>query len=516
MDKEELKLWIKKNLFNIKNHLSSERLKSKWFFKRNFAPIYDEITSKTSFLDENSYLSERIYCILNDVQSIILCKTCNTTPVRFKKFSKGYYSFCTLSCSSSNKEIQQKIMTTNIRKYGHTRPYFNELIKEKIRNTNLERYGFENPAQSTIIKNKIENSNILKYGVNNFSKLQINPESRKILENKEILQEKYQKKNSEELAIELDVSPSTIINYLNKHEIKIKDPGFSRKEKEISEFIKYLTESVAENDRTIIFPNELDIYIQKNNLAIEFDGLFWHSYNSAENKFQKEKHLTKTIKCLDKGIQLLHIFENEWTNPIKQDIWKSIISSKLNKNNKIYARKCKIKEISDNKLIKLFLDENHIQGHVGSSIKLGLYFNDELVSLMTFGKSRYNKKYQYELVRFCNKKYNNIIGGASKLFKYFINNYNPESIISYADLRYSNGNMYTKLDMKYTRNSNPNYYYTYGNKLYSRLRFQKHKLHKVLDKFDPELSESQNMFNNNYRRIWDCGNMVFIWKNMKS
>jgi hypothetical protein len=258
---------------------------------------------------------------------------------------------------------------------------------------------------------------------------------------------------------------------------------------------------------------ELDIYIQSHNLAIEFNGIYWHS--EAMGKC-RSYHLNKTNECSGKNIQLLHIFENEWDNITKQEIWKSIINTKLNIcNSKIFARKCTINEV-DNKTAKQFLLNNHLQGHIPSSINIGLYYENELVSLMTFGKSRYNKSYQYELIRFCNKINTLVIGGASKIFKYFISNYTPLSLISYADLRYSTGAIYEKLGFTKLKSSTPNYFYFHKNnklKLMSRLQFQKHKLQGKLETFDTELSEYQNMLNNGYDRIWDCGNGVYEYKN---
>ena len=194
-------------------------------------------------------------------------------------------------------------------------------------------------------------------------------------------------------------------------------------------------------------------------LAFEFNGVYWH------NELYKNKnyHLEKTEKCLKQGIQLIHIWEDDWN--YKQEIVKSMILNKLGKtHNKIYARKCEIKEINNNKLIKKFLDQNHIQGSIGSFIKMGLFYDNELVSLMTLGKKRKfmnssSKDGEWELLRFCNKLNTNVIGGASKLFKYFIKKYNPKEIITYADRSYSNGNLYKQLGFNFLHKTEPNYYY---------------------------------------------------------
>ena len=167
-------------------------------------------------------------------------------------------------------------------------------------------------------------------------------------------------------------------------------------------------------------------------LAIEFDGLYWHSEETGKNK---NYHLNKTELCEKQEIQLIHIFENEWLT--KQDIVKSRLKNLLGIYDKIvYSRKCEIKEV-DSKISKKFQDEYHIQGSVNSKISLGLYYQNKLISLMTFGKCRFDKKHEWELLRFCNKLGYHIPGSASKLLKYFEKTYKPISLVSYADRRWS-------------------------------------------------------------------------------
>ena len=214
------------------------------------------------------------------------------------------------------------------------------------------------------------------------------------------------------------------------------------------------------------------------------------------------------MKCKEKGIQLIHIFEDEWIN--KQEIVKSIIKNKLGlTETKIYARKCLIKNIN-NKEATDFLNDNHVQGRINGK-HVGLYFKDELVSILTIGKTRFNKKYEYEILRFCNKINTNTIGGFSKLLKYVIKNHSICSLITYADIRYSDGKLYNSSGFNQLNKSTPNYFYldkNYNSRL-SRIQFQKHKLKNLLESFDPKLTEWQNMQLNGYDRIWDCGNLVY-------
>ncbi len=272
-----------------------------------------------------------------------------------------------------------------------------------------------------------------------------------------------------------------------------------------------------QNSRSIISPLELDIYSDEFKFAIEYNGLMWHSSGVSEfTKFNrpsdmKLKHLKKTEMCESRGIQLFHIFENEWTDPVKKEVWKSMINSKIHRTKRIFARKCEIKEIS-NLESKEFLNKNHMQGFTTAKVRLGLFYNGELVNIMTFSKPRFSKKYDYEIIRSANKLNCTIVGGASKLLKYFERTYKPCSIVSYANRRWSQGNLYEKLGFKLDHVSEPNYFYflTNENILYSRNKFQKHKLKDVLKEFNPDKTETENMLLNGYRKIFDCGNLVYV------
>ena len=287
--------------------------------------------------------------------------------------------------------------------------------------------------------------------------------------------------------------------------------GISNIENEIFEYINIHNKEFIKNDKTILNGNEIDIYNDKIKIGFEIDGLYWHN---EINKPDKNYHLNKTIECENKGIKLIHIFEDEWI--YKKQIWKSMISNILIKTNyKIYARKCEIREINDSKIVSEFLNTNHIQGKCGSSIKLGLYYNNELVSLMTFGNLRKNLGQKslngkYELLRFCNKLNTVVIGGASKLFNYFIKKYNPESIVSYADRRWSQGNLYEKLGFKFVKNTFPNYYYIINKKRYNRFNFRKDQLIKKYN-CPSNITERQFCFEHGWYRIYDCGSKVFLW-----
>ena len=183
--------------------------------------------------------------------------------------------------------------------------------------------------------------------------------------------------------------------------------------------------------------------------------------------------------------------------------------------NRIFARKCIVKDVSTKEAMQ-FLDKNHIQGRCKAKYHYGLFYNNELVSLMTFGHTRqqrkYNKDYNntYELLRFCNKLNTNVIGGASKLLKHFIDDIKPNEIITYADKRWSVGNLYETLGFVHTHDSRPNYFYIFGQKRENRFRYRKGQL--IKQGFDKNKTEHEIMLERGIYRIYDCGTMVYKWK----
>ncbi|MBD3405045.1 MAG: hypothetical protein GF411_02780 [Candidatus Lokiarchaeota archaeon] len=273
----------------------------------------------------------------------------------------------------------------------------------------------------------------------------------------------------------------------------------------INTFVQSLGFETQFNDRTAIYPYELDIYVPQKKFGIEVHGIFWHSYDHIETKEEKECHSFKADLCSDRNIRSVQIFEHEWIE--KQDVVKSIIRAKLGKSDRIYARKCDIVNI-DSSRYREFVGGNHLQGSRPASVRLGLEYDGELVSMLSISK---HDKYQWEIMRFANKLGLSVLGGASKLFKHFVNNWNPTNVLTYADRRYSDGDLYKKLGFRLDSITNPNYYYVMRNVVYSRQQFQKHKLKDKLKIFDPDKSEAENMFNNGYRRLWDAGHYKFIW-----
>lgn len=252
---------------------------------------------------------------------------------------------------------------------------------------------------------------------------------------------------------------------------------------------------------------ELDIFIPSKKIGIEFNGLYWHN----EFNRTKDEHFKKWKLCNENNISLLYIWEDDWN--LKQNIIKSIIKAKLGLLDiKIYARKCTIKNVSNDDKTT-FLNENHLQGACPSSINLGLYYNEELVSLMTFGKKRMVLRSKsaslkdYELLRFCNKLETSVVGGASKLLTHFIKIYEPGTILSYASCDISDGSFYETLGFISKGHTGLNYWWYKNNLKQHRSNFMKHKLVKA--GYDINKTEDEIMRDRGFVKIWGTGNMKY-------
>jgi len=572
----QIKDYIKNNLFTKTGKINTAIIRRDGFQK---SQSYQIILDQTKNI--NGSVSERIYCILNDINQPVKCDGCHQKYVRFRTFQDGYEQFCSQTCarkvkpwkssSKTKKQNYQQCVSNFLQDYNNKnyltisnpdlKTWIQKRINEKRANlvyTNdlkqnrdvlcsvLERTAYLQTSENL---NWSERFYHVLHDLNGLVTNKYNPDQLATYENINVgyrhnynsnwlgyVQNEVQKQNFELCKNEefktanqskIQLKCRECGNFMEKDLSDGKwqnvfchfcygDPNSSRQEKEIAEYIRSIYPGeVVEN--FLLEGKELDIYLPERGIAFEYHGLIWHSFGTCfpsnadlESK-EKNKLYEKTLLFKNHNIRIYHIFSHEWEREQSKTIWKSIIKNALGLSNKIFARNCQIREINCSTKND-FLFHNHIQGIDHAKIALGLYHNDELVGVMTFNKPRFTKKQDmdYELIRFCNKKDTSIVGGASKLLSFFEQIYHPRGIVSYADLRRSDGNLYNKLGFVLNHCSEPNYFYFKANRIIKRYRAQKKNLQNILKEgFDPSLSESINMFKNNYRRVWDCGNMVF-------
>lgn len=405
------------------------------------------------------------------------------------------------------QEIQEKTRQTCLDKYGVTSTNKLESMKEKSKKTCLERYGTEYAIQNKEMREKIEKTNLEKYGVKiascnkeiaNKIRTKLTTKSE---EERKIIQEKIRQTNLEKYGVEYFCLTDKARNGLT---------CISKPNKNFQAMLKnYNIDSELEFS-LVKYAYDLKI----NDILIEINPTITHNSSreiNIGNYFVKPKsstyHQDKSLFALKNGYFCLHIWD--WDDEDK-------IVEILKPKKPLYARSLKIKEPSYEE-IDLFLEKYHLQGSCyGQEIRLGLYKDDELIQVMTFGKPRYNKTYEYELLRLCTKAGYSVVGGAERLFNHFLNTYNPNSIISYCDNSKFKGDVYKKLGMELKSYGKPSKHwfnpFTFrhitDNLLRQRGYSQLHndKIHKKGE------SNELLMLEAGYLEIYDCGQSTFIWK----
>ena len=411
--------------------------------------------------------------------------------------------------------IQEKGKESCLKKYGVD--YYNQTEESQIRRkeTSLKKYGVENPSQNISIKIKKEKLEAKKLNyaksqnlvtVDDLSKI-FNRDESTIIDDIRLLNLKIIKFNNDARFYIEESNLPILSDFFSKTD----ECGKSYSEKELVDFVKSIySDEIMENTKRIIPPKELDIYIPKMKLAIEYNGLHWHD----ENHIDKNYHLMKTNMCNEKGIDLIHVFEDDWL--YKKEIVKSMIASRLGVyKEKIFARKCKIKEIEKDQA-KIFFDKNHLQGFTYCDLYLGLMFNDELIQCICINKKGWHDG-NVELTRMVTKLNTQVVGGFSKLMKHISDYIEYKSITSYVYKAWFNGKGYIESGFKIVKENSPSYSYVVNGRRVHKSHFRKNKIKKMFERgelkfYDSNKTEHENMIENKIYRIYDCGTMKVIYE----
>lgn len=500
-------------------------------FKRWESCLYNRLVSETAFLPIKASIRQRLWHVEHNNTNNIVCSICNTNLVSWNDEFQEYRKFCSSKCSKQDMEIEAKRKATNIERYGvenytqsstfndeRKQTYLerygtdwglqSDIIKQKSKQTTLEKYGTEHYTQSDDYKKKYKQTINEKYGVDFFSQRNISSDVLLKLTNKDWLHTEHyiNKRTITDIANELLVDTTTIVSYLTLAELTVQRFENSLPERQIVAFLDEYNINTIVNCRNIITPKELDIYLPDYNIAIEYCGLYWHS--TIHDRITPSYHKNKLDVCTQKGVRLITIFEDEWIH--NQELVKQKILSILGKNQtyKVYARNTKIVNI-DTKIKTDFFNKYHIQGNGPGSINIGLEYNDELVACMSFIQQ---KNGIFILNRYATSA--QILGGFSKLLSFFKQKYEWNEIISFADLRWSQGNVYETNGFTLDKILPPDYYYVdlKNIKRIHKFSFRHKRLNSILPEYSHNSSELENTIKNNWYRIYHCGLLRYTIK----
>lgn len=507
---EEIKQKIKKFL-DEKYGGSFRFIKEKMFIKEFGIDAYNLIKKNTEFLDSTKYaFSVNVRSFIEGISESPKCIVCNKYTI-FNS-NNGWQATCSRSCHIKSPDRMNKLKNTNLKKYGSTNFLSSAEGKKKIKETFMEKYGVDNYTKSDEYKERIRNGDII---LNTNHKLLSETSKLKYynsLINGDIVMplfpfseyegfsnpyKKYKWK-CKKCNLEFDA----ILKYHKYLECRVCKPTGTKMEIFIKSYLDNLNIRYIYRERNILNGYEIDVYIPDYKLGIELNGLYWHS----ENHKEKNLHRIKSDLADKAGIRLIQIFEDEFKE--KNKIIINRLNSLLHLNsNKLYGRKCFVKVI-DNNIKDFFLTENDISGTCITDVNFGLYYNNILISVMTFIKNVEDNN--YELNRFCSITNTHVIGGANKLLKFFINSYKPKKIITYADRRWYCGNLCENMGFKFKTNIEEDYCYTndFINRIH-HIKFTKQYLYDNLEKYNPDLTRDENLNSNGYIKIWDAGYKLY-------
>lgn len=402
-------------------------------------------------------------------------------------------------------QIKQKCNDTMLSRYGVVRPLQNPAIVKKAKETFFAKYGANSIWDVPEIRAKVISTHHLRYNRVSNSQSHISEDSLNKLDNKDWMIQHHitQRLTLTQIAADLSVNVTTVANYMAKHCINTQLYGGSAGERELVEFIQSvgILGEMQTNSRTIIPPFELDVYLPAYKIAIEYCGLYWHS--DAHERITPMYHKHKHDLCKAVGIRLITIYEDEWIGK-RQLVQKKLLHLlKLDNSAKIHARGCSVVQLSS-KEKDTFFAATHIQGAGPGSITYALRYEGDYVAAITFINKGNGK---YVLNRYST---NSIVqGGFTKLLQHFKRHNDWSVIETFADLRWSDGALYSNNGFKHVYTLLPDYYWILNGSRYHKFNWRHSNKLKSLPRYDSALSESANMRNHNAYKIYNCGLMKF-------
>lgn len=460
-----------------------------------------------------------------------------------------------ISDANSSEEVREKRRQTSLQNWGVDNPAKSTEVRKKMsdvmssknylekrRKTCIERYGTDSPMQNDEVKAKQHQTNIDRYGMaghphkrEDFMKMVVDPSkvddylSFRSDPASYITLHYSESPSISQLKDALGVTDTPIYDVLTAYNCSdMISHSHSNMEEEVVQYLKSIlpTTTILRNDRTVIKPQEIDIFLPEYNIGIECNPASTHNSSKSDPWGAPPKsykyHQTKSLLAQKNGVFIFHIFGYEWAN--RRDIIQSMLMNLFHENvYSIGARETEVKILSTSKC-KKFLEENHRQGYTAFNLGLGLIAKgtDRIVSVMTFshtrptiGRRNSDDEGSWELSRFCSVSGTNVCGGASKLFKYFLKTVNVSKVISFSDIAHTRGGLYETLGFKQVSVSSPSYVWSdiYDAKYFHRVSCQKRHLRKLFndDTIDIDhMTEREIMESRGFVRVYDCG--VIRWE----
>ena len=492
---------------------------------------------ESGFFTENAKKGVEEYCLKHGVDHPAKAQYSieKARQTRYERFGGHHLSVPEIKAKQENtnllrygkahvsqvEDFKIKIRATNIGRYGFEHATMSEQVKEKTRQTNVERYGHESHTQSAGFIENVIRSNLVKYGVEWYMQTQDFKEKSRATNLSLYGSENYMQRNLTDIGHEIKTDEGFIkwYNILGESglfeasgysqpnllvtraiELKLRTRYRSYEEQEIDDMIQSWGFTTIAQSRNTVKGHEIDIIIPEKNIAIEYCGEYWHSEKFKDNNY----HLSKLISCQEQGLSLITLWGSEWKQRRQQVTDR--LQSLLGMNAAIGARACSVQTIVST-LAKAFIEEFHIQGApLAVSKSFGLIHQEELIGVMMFTRRKEN---DWELTRLAFNT--NVMGGPSKLLSAFKKTTEWDTITTFADRRWTNGELYTKMGFEIDKILAPDYSYVKGARLSHKFN---HRKENYADKYDiSSMTEQEIMREENWLRLYDCGKIRFILKN---
>lgn len=472
-----------------------------------------DLHNMTHMLPASTPNRVRVTSVMQQVYTVPQCRGCPAT-VRFNKSAGVWNRYCSKRCANNSPIHHRDITLAFQAKYGVNRPLQLDVFKQKVSDTKT--CGDLSRTEESPYRDRRDHAvDILTSDAFDWVSAVSTAAPHELEESH--LRQLCADHGIAGMCERLGISATTFYKRMSSTPRGTKwnaPSSCSTVELDVAQFVENeLGVNIVRQHRVGQGRHTIDIFVPSHNLAIEVDGVYWHSEGAGRGRTY---HTLK--RSLAPQYRWISVTDTEWLT--KQDIVKSRLRNVLGCSHRVHARRLDVTPL-DRSTAESFFNTTHLQSSCVHKHAFGLVDDEgEVYAAMSFGTPRYTKNVEWELLRYSSKVNTTVVGGASRLFTHFRRTLNPETVISYCDLRTGSGRLYDQLGFTLDGISQPNYWYfdrtkSAPHKLYHRSRFQKHKLEKLLRDFNPSNTEWENMQQNGWDRVWDVGSARYLWQQKK-